>query len=56
MLVFFFEKKPIKHHHFFFFQALLEVRPLIGFYLYISKKKQKKIIKIKPYYLSFIGR
>lgn len=41
---------------FFFFQALLEVRPLIGFYLYISKKKQKKIIKIKPYYLSFIGR
>jgi hypothetical protein len=41
---------------FFFFQALLSVRPVIGFYLYIIKKKQKKTIKIKPYYMSFLGR
>lgn len=54
---FFFWKKKYKTTPlFFFFQALLTARPLIGFYLYIIKKKQKKTIKIKPYYMSFKGR
>lgn len=56
-LSFFYWKKKYKTTPlFFFFQALLSVRPLIGFYLYIIKKKQKKTIKIKPYYMSFLGR
>jgi len=28
----------------------------MGFYVYIIKKKNKKKIKIKPYYMSFKGR
>lgn len=56
-LSFFYWKKKYKTAPlYFFFQALLAVRPLIGFYLYVIKKKQKKTIKIKPYYMSFSGR
>jgi len=42
---------------FYFFETLLKIRPIIGFYLYIIKKKRKKKkIKIKPYYMTFKRR
>ena len=54
---FFFWKKILNSLPiFYFFEALLKIRPLIGFYIYIIKKKQKKKIKIKPYFMGFIAR
>lgn len=41
---------------FYFFESLLKLRPLIGFYIYITKKKKKKHIKIKPYFMNFKNR
>jgi len=41
---------------FFFFESLLKVRPLLGFYLYIIKRKKIKKIKITPYFMPFENR
>lgn len=41
---------------FYFFESILKIRPLIGFYIYIIKKKKKKQVKIKPYFMSFRNR
>ena len=41
---------------FYFFETLLKIRPLIGFYIYVVKKRKKKKIKIKPYFMSFRAR
>lgn len=38
------------------YEALVKIRPLVGFYLYFIKKKRKKIFKIIPYYMSIISR
>jgi ribosomal protein S7 len=41
---------------YYFFETIFQVRPLIGFYIYIIKKKKKKKIKIKPYFMNFLSR
>ncbi len=41
---------------FYFFESLLKVRPLIGFYIYAIKKKNKKRLKIKPYFMRYPAR
>jgi ribosomal protein S7 len=54
---FFYWKKQLNSISiFYFFEALLKVRPLVGFYSYIIKKKNKKKIKIKPYFMNFLAR
>lgn len=56
-LTFFFWKKQLnKVPLFYFFEALLKLRPLIGFYIYIVKTKQAKRVKIKPHFMSFESR
>ena len=41
---------------FFFFESLIKLRPLVGFYVYVIKKKKKKSIKIKPHFMNFKNR
>jgi hypothetical protein len=41
---------------FYLFESLLKIRPLIGFYIYVIKKKKIKKIKIIPYFLTFWAR
>ena len=41
---------------FYLFESLLKIRPLIGFYIYVIKKKRKKKIKIIPYFLTLWAR
>lgn len=41
---------------YFFFESVLKLRPLVGFYIYVAKKKKKKRIKIKPYFMNFKNR
>ena len=41
---------------FYFFEALLKVRPLIGFYIFIIKNKKQQKIKIKPYFMNLYSR
>lgn len=54
---FYYWKKLLGNSCFFYFlESLLKIRPLIGFYVYIVKKKKKKQIKIKPYFMSFKNR
>jgi len=38
---------------FYLIEALLKIRPLVGFKLYKSKKKRKKLLKLSPYYIPF---
>lgn len=40
----------------YFFESIITIRPLIGFYRYIIKKKRRKIIKIIPHYMSYYSR
>ena len=54
---FFYWKKLLGNSSvFYFFESLLKIRPLINFYIYTVKKKKKKQIKIKPYFMSFRNR
>lgn len=41
---------------FYFFEALLKLRPVMGFYIFIIIKKKKKKIKIKPHFMNFWAR
>jgi hypothetical protein len=41
---------------FYFFEALLKLKPVMGFYLFIITKKQKKKIKIKPHFMGLSAR
>jgi len=41
---------------FYFFEAILKLRPVMGFYVFIITKKKKKKIKIKPHFMNFWTR
>ena len=54
---FFFWKKQFNYNPlFFFFESLLKLRPILGFYIYIVKKKKIKKIKIKQFFMKFNNR
>ena len=57
ILSFFYWKKQLNTVPvFYFFEALLKLRPIISFYIFIVIKKKKKKIKIKPHFMNFWSR
>jgi len=36
--------------------AIGKLRPSVGFYLYIIKKRRKKVFKVRPYYMPYSVR